>query len=146
MVRAVFASVNAAKKTPGRELGLYEDPNAWLGRLQMEMWRALRLVVDTGLHAKGWTREQAIAFSRENDGSSEDDARRAIERYMAWPAQATAYKVGELKILELRERARAKLGSRFDIRKFHTQVLGDGCMPLRMLEAKVDAWIAGAAN
>ncbi|MDB5860547.1 MAG: hypothetical protein JWQ76_4236 [Ramlibacter sp.] len=128
----------------GRELGLYDDANAWLGRLQMEMLRALRLVVDTGLHAKGWTREQAIAFSRENDGSSEDDARRAIERYMAWPGQATAYKVGELRILALRERALAKLGPKFDVRAFHTQVLGDGCMPLAMLEAKLEAWIAAA--
>jgi uncharacterized protein (DUF885 family) len=128
----------------GGELGLYDDANAWLGRLQMEMLRALRLVVDTGLHAKGWTREQAIAYSRENDGSSEDDARRAIERYMAWPGQATAYKVGELRILALRDKARARLGGRFDIRAFHAQVLGDGCMPLRMLETKVDAWLAAA--
>ncbi|MCG2593109.1 DUF885 domain-containing protein [Ramlibacter sp. XY19] len=128
----------------GGELGLYDDANAWLGRLQMEMLRALRLVVDTGLHAKGWTREQAIAYSRENDGSSEDDARRAIERYMAWPGQATAYKVGELRILALRDKARAKLGERFDIRAFHAQVLGDGCMPLRMLETKVDEWLAAA--
>ena len=128
----------------GGELGVYGDPDAWLGRLQMEMLRALRLVVDTGLHAKGWTREQAIAYSRQNDGSSEDDARRAIERYMAWPGQATAYKVGELKILALRDKARARLGGKFDIRAFHTQVLGDGCMPLRMLEAKVDAWLAAA--
>lgn len=127
----------------GRELGLYEsDPAAWLGRLLMELHRALRLVVDTGLHDKGWSREQAIAYLREKEGSTEDDARRAIERYMAWPAQALSYKVGELKILQLRERARQQLGARFDMRKFHTQVLGEGCMPLKMLEARIDRWIA----
>ncbi|RYY66720.1 MAG: DUF885 domain-containing protein, partial [Comamonadaceae bacterium] len=127
----------------GRELGLYDnDPAAWLGRLLMELHRALRLVVDTGLHDRGWSREQAIAYLREREGSTEDDARRAIERYMAWPAQALSYKVGELKILQLRERARRRLGSRFDMRKFHTQVLGDGCMPLEMLEARIDRWIA----
>ena len=127
----------------GRELGLYEnDPGAWLGRLLMELHRALRLVVDTGLHDKGWSREQAIAYLREKEGSAEDDARQAIERYMAWPGQALAYKVGELKILQLRERARQQLGDRFDIRAFHTQVLGDGCMPLQMLEAKIDRWLA----
>lgn len=126
----------------GRELGLYDDPNAYLGRLLMELHRAMRLVVDTGLHDKGWTREQAIAYLRENEGTSEESARRAAERYMAWPGQALAYKVGELKLLELRERARAALGARFDIRTFHTQVLGDGNMPLAMLEEKVDRWIA----
>ncbi|ROZ76161.1 DUF885 family protein [Ramlibacter sp. WS9] len=127
----------------GRELGLYEnDPTAYLGRLLMELHRALRLVVDTGLHDKGWSREQAIAYLREKEGSTEDDARRAIERYMAWPGQALAYKVGELKILQLRERSRQRLGARFDIRAFHTQVLGEGSMPLRMLEAKIDGWLA----
>jgi uncharacterized protein (DUF885 family) len=127
----------------GRELGLYDnDPAAYLGRLFMELHRALRLVVDTGLHDKGWSREQAIAYLREKEGSTDDDARRAIERYMAWPAQALAYKVGELKILQLRESARQRLGARFDIRAFHTQVLGEGSMPLRMLEAKIDRWLA----
>jgi uncharacterized protein (DUF885 family) len=127
----------------GRELGLYEDPNAYLGRLLMELHRAMRLVVDTGLHDQGWSRERAIAYLRENEGSSEEAARRAAERYMAWPGQALAYKVGELKLLELRERARKQLGERFDVRAFHTQVLSDGNMPLAMLEAKIDAWIAG---
>jgi len=126
----------------GRDLGVYEDPNAYLGRLFLELHRALRLVVDTGMHARGWSREQAIQYLMDKEGSKEDQARRAIERYMAWPGQALAYKVGELKILELRERARARLGERFDIRAFHTQVLGEGSMPLRMLESKIDAWIA----
>jgi uncharacterized protein (DUF885 family) len=127
----------------GRELGLYDnDPAAWLGRLFMELHRALRLVVDTGLHDKGWSREQTIAYLREKEGSTEESARRATERYMASPGQALAYKIGELKILQLRERARQQLGPRFDIRAFHTQVLGDGSMPLQMLEAKIDRWIA----
>jgi uncharacterized protein (DUF885 family) len=126
----------------GREMGLYEDQPQYLGRLLMELHRAVRLVVDTGLHDKGWTREQAIAYVRETEGRDEDSARRAIERYMAWPGQALSYKVGELKILELRQRARTALGDRFDIRGFHTQVLGEGVMPLRMLEARVDRWIA----
>lgn len=125
----------------GRDLGVYDEPAAYLGRLQMELLRAVRLVVDTGLHDKGWSREQAIAYSRATQGESEDNARRDIERYMAWPGQALAYKVGELKILELRERARKAQGERFDIRHFHTQVLGGGCVPLSMLEAKIDGWI-----
>lgn len=126
----------------GRELGLYDDPNAYLGRLLMELHRAMRLVVDTGLHSQGWSREKAIAYLRENEGTSEEAARRAAERYMAWPGQALAYKVGELKLLELRERARQQLGARFDIRAFHAQVLGDGNLPLAMLESKIDGWIA----
>ncbi|MGZ5179899.1 MAG: DUF885 domain-containing protein [Ramlibacter sp.] len=126
----------------GSDMGLYDDPAQYLGRLLMELHRAVRLVVDTGLHDKGWTREQAIAYVRDMEGRDEDSARRAIERYMAWPGQALSYKVGELKILELRERARTALGERFDIRAFHTQVLGEGVMPLQMLEARVDRWIA----
>ena len=126
----------------GRDIGVYEDPNAYLGRLFMELHRALRLVVDTGLHAQGWSREKTIAYLREMEGSTEATARRATERYMAWPGQALAYKVGELKIIELREQARAALGERFDIRRFHAQVLGEGNMPLAMLEARVKAWIA----
>lgn len=125
----------------GAELGLYDDPNAKLGRLQMELHRALRLVVDTGLHALGWTREQAIAYLREQEGSDESSARRAVERYMAWPGQALAYKVGELKLLQLRERARNALGAKFDIRRFHSLVLGGGCLPLSMLEKRVDGWV-----
>jgi uncharacterized protein (DUF885 family) len=126
----------------GNALGVYDDPLALMGRLFMELHRALRLVVDTGLHDKGWSREQTIAYLRAKEGSTEDSARRATERYMAWVGQALAYKVGELKILELRERARQALGDRFDIRRFHTQVLADGCMPLSLLEAKIDRWIA----
>jgi uncharacterized protein (DUF885 family) len=130
----------------GRDMGLYDgDPNAWLGRLSLELHRALRLVVDTGLHAMGWTRERAMAYMIETEGSEESRARRAIERYMAWPGQALAYKIGELKLLELRERARRDLGPRFDVRAFHTQVLEDGSLPLSMLEAKIDRWVRAAA-
>jgi uncharacterized protein (DUF885 family) len=130
----------------GRDLGVYDDPVAYLGRLFMELHRALRLVVDTGLHDKGWSRVQTIAYLRSKEGSTEDSARRATERYMAWPGQALSYKVGELKIIQLRERARQALGARFDIRAFHRQVLGEGCMPLSMLEAKIDRWIAATAK
>lgn len=125
----------------GTELGVYDDPWSWLGRLQLELHRAIRLVVDTGLHAKGWTREDTIRYIMETEGSQEPNARRATERYMAWPAQALSYKVGELRILALREKARTALGGRFDIKAFHELVLGEGMMPLSMLEARVDAWI-----
>ncbi len=125
----------------GNDLGVYDDPTAYMGRLFNELHRAIRLVVDTGMHAKGWSREQAMRYVMDTEGSDEPRARRAIERYMAWPGQALAYKVGELKILQLRERARQALGPRFDIRAFHDQVLGDGSMPLSMLETKLDAWI-----
>ncbi|HEY1226115.1 MAG TPA: DUF885 family protein, partial [Ramlibacter sp.] len=126
----------------GSDMGLYDDPAQSRGRLLMELHRAGRRVADTGLHDKGWSREQAIAYVREMEGREESSARRAIERYMAWPGQALSYKVGELKILELRERARSALGPRFDIRSFHTQVLGEGVMPLQMLEKRIDNWIA----
>lgn len=126
----------------GRDIGVYDDPNAYLGRLKMELHRAVRLVVDTGLHAQGWSRERAIAYEMSTEDETEDEARRSIERYMAWPGQALAYKIGELKILELRARARRALGPRFDIRAFHTQVLAEGCLPLSMLEKRIDRWIA----
>jgi uncharacterized protein (DUF885 family) len=128
----------------GGELGVYDDPVALLGRLFMELHRALRLVVDTGLHDKGWSHAQTIAYLRSKEGSTEDSARNATERYMAWAGQACAYKVGELKILQLRERARSALGGKFDIRQFHTQLLGNGCLPLAMLETKIDKWIAAS--
>lgn len=125
----------------GKELGVYDDPFDYLGRLQLELHRAIRLVVDTGLHAKGWTREQTIQYIMETEGSLEANARRAAERYIAWPGQAVSYKVGELKIIELRERAKQALGAKFDIRAFHAEVLGAGAMPLSLLEARIDAWI-----
>jgi uncharacterized protein (DUF885 family) len=129
------------------EIGLYaEDPFGDLGRLQAEMFRAVRLVVDTGLHAKGWTREQAIAYMVDTAGMGESEVTSEVERYMALPGQACAYKVGQIKILELRERARAALGAGFSLKDFHTVVLENGAVPLTVLERLVDEWIAGVAG
>jgi uncharacterized protein (DUF885 family) len=125
----------------GRELGQYSDPYDYFGALTAESWRAARLVVDTGLHAKGWTREQAIDYLRDNTAIGDSDVTAEIERYMVIPGQALAYKMGQLKIRELRTRAEQKLGNKFDVRDFHTQILKDGSMPLSVLEAKIDRWI-----
>lgn len=126
------------------EIGLYaDDPYGDLGRLQAEMFRAVRLVVDTGLHAKGWTREQAIDYMVGTTGIGESEVVSEVERYMALPGQACAYKVGQLKILELRENARAALGERFDLKAFHAVVLENGAVPLTVLERLVDEWVAG---
>jgi uncharacterized protein (DUF885 family) len=125
------------------EIGFYEnDPFGDLGRLQAELFRAVRLVVDTGLHAKGWTREQAIEYMVGTAGMGEDEVVSEVERYMALPGQATAYKVGQLKILELRDRARTALGPKFNLKDFHTVVLESGAVPLTVLEQLVDEWIA----
>jgi uncharacterized protein (DUF885 family) len=126
----------------GSELGLYEDPYQYFGMLSMEMHRAIRLVVDTGMHAKGWTREQAIQYSLDNEAETEAAITAEIERYMAMPGQALSYKIGQLKIQELRKRAAKALGDNFDIREFHAQVLGSGSLPLVLLEEKIDRWIA----
>ncbi len=126
----------------GRDLGAYTDPYSYFGYLQNELWRAIRLVVDTGLHSKNWTREQVIAYMLENSAESETQATAEAERYMAIPGQALAYKIGELKIKELRKRAETALGDRFDIREFHAEVLRDGSVPLEVLEDKIDRWIA----
>jgi uncharacterized protein (DUF885 family) len=128
-------------------MGLYDDPNAYLGHLQDELLRAVRLVTDTGLHAKKWTREQTMKYMMDNEGVPEAEAKRATERYMAWPGQALAYKIGALKIQELRERASKALGDKFSLKDFHDLVLSDGVLPLAVLEKKVDGWIiAGSAN
>ena len=131
-------------ETLGKELGVYDEPDQYFGHLNFELLRAARLVVDTGLHAQGWTREQAIAYLRETLGESEEDAKSAIERYMAWPAQALAYKIGSMKIMELRERSASALGDKFSLPAFHAVVLGEGALPLAVLEAKVDRWIAAS--
>ena len=125
----------------GFEMGFYTDPYMHFGRLSAEMLRACRLVIDTGLHAKGWTREQSIRYLAENSGVAQDFAVAEIDRYIVWAGQALGYKIGELKIIQLREKARAALGSRFDIRSFHNAVLDDGAVPLTVLEARIDEWI-----
>ena len=125
----------------GKELGLHEDPYQYFGMLAAEMHRAIRLVVDTGMHSKGWTREQAIAYSLENESESEVKITSEIERYMANPGQALSYKIGQLKIRELRSKAEESLGDRFDIRDFHREVLESGCIPLALLEKKINHWI-----
>ncbi|MFT6814918.1 MAG: hypothetical protein ACJAZ3_000814 [Sphingobacteriales bacterium] len=125
----------------GKELGLYTDPYQYFGMLGMEMHRAIRLVVDAGMHAKGWTREQAIQYSLDNEAESEAGIISEIERYMAKPGQALSYKIGQLKILELRAKAEIELGEKFDIREFHNQVLETGCIPLALLEVRIDRWI-----
>jgi uncharacterized protein (DUF885 family) len=127
----------------GKELGLFTDPYQWYGRLGDEMLRAMRLVVDTGLHAKGWTREQAIRYMLENSSMAESDVTAEVERYIVWPGQALGYKLGQLHITELRARAQSQLGDRFDVRAFHSQVLRDGAVPMDVLTAKIDRWIAG---
>ena len=126
----------------GKDLGVYTDPYQYFGRLQAELWRSIRLVVDTGLHSKNWTREQVIQYMLDNSATSETEAVAEAERYIAIPGQALAYKIGELKILELRKRAQQALGDKFDIREFHAEVLRDGAVPLSALEAKIDRWIA----
>jgi len=126
----------------GRDLGMYTDPYQYFGRLEGELFRAIRLVVDTGLHAQGWTRQQVLDYIVANSATSEARRVAETERYMAIPGQALAYKIGQLKISELRARAEQELGPQFDVRKFHTVILADGALPLDVLEAKVDRWIA----
>lgn len=126
----------------GKDLGLYTDPYQYFGMLSAEMHRAIRLVVDVGMHVKGWTREEAIQYSLEHEAEPEESIVAEIERYMSWPGQALSYKVGQLKIIELRKRATTELGDRFDIKKFHNIVLAPGCVPLEVLEQMVNDWIA----
>ena len=125
----------------GKELGLYEDPIQYFGMLSMEMHRAIRLVVDTGIHSKGWTREQAIQYSLDHEAESEASIISEIERYMATPGQALSYKMGQIKIRTLRTKAEQKLGAQFDVRAFHSQVLNSGSLPLVLLEEKIENWI-----
>jgi prolyl oligopeptidase len=126
----------------GGELGCYQDPYSKFGQLTYEMWRAVRLVVDTGLHDKQWTRQQAIDFFKQNTAKTDLDIVNEVDRYIAWPGQALAYKIGELKIKELRRRATETLGEAFDIREFHEVILRDGTVPLDVLESRFNAWLA----
>jgi uncharacterized protein (DUF885 family) len=130
----------------GKEVGFYQDPYNDYGRLNDEMLRAIRLVVDTGLHAKKWTRDQVVQFFHDHSATDEVEVQSETDRYIVWPGQALGYKIGQLKITELRERARQKLGDRFDIRGFHDEVLGAGALPMNVLEQRIDNWIASQAK
>jgi uncharacterized protein (DUF885 family) len=129
-------------ETLGNGLGLYSDPYSRFGFLQGQIWRAARLVVDTGIHALGWTRQQSIDYLVDRTGFDAERMASEVDRYVSWPAQALAYMIGELKIIELRDRARAALGERFDLRRFHMVVLDSGAVPLNVLERLIDDWIA----
>jgi uncharacterized protein (DUF885 family) len=126
----------------GVEMGIYHTPYENFGRLTYEMWRACRLVVDTGIHSMGWSRQQAVDFLTQNTSLSKQEIRTEVDRYIAWPGQALAYKMGELKILELRHRAERELGPRFDLRAFHDAVLANGGVTLPVLEGRINAFIA----
>jgi prolyl oligopeptidase len=130
----------------GTELGLYKDPYSKFGQLTYEMWRAIRLVVDTGIHGMGWSRQQAIDFFKVNSAKNEHDISVEIDRYITWPGQALAYKIGELKIKELRKKAKSELGDKFDIRTFHDTILENGAVPLDVLENHVNEWIISVKN
>jgi uncharacterized protein (DUF885 family) len=126
----------------GKEVGFYRDPYSEFGRLSYEMWRACRLVVDTGIHAQGWTRQQAIDYMAGNSALTLTNVTNEVDRYIAWPGQALAYKTGQMKIRELRTEAERALGPKFDVRRFHDVVLGSGSVPLGVLEDNVRLWIA----
>ncbi len=131
-------------ETLGYEMGLFKDPWSRQGTLDDEMLRAMRLVVDTGIHAKGWSRDQAIEYMLANSSMGRTDATAEVERYIAIPSQALAYKVGALTIQRLRKKADDALGKKFDIKEFHHQVLGTGALPMPVLEKKIDDWIAAS--
>jgi uncharacterized protein (DUF885 family) len=126
----------------GKELGFYQDPYSDYGRLDLDMWHAIRLVVDTGVHSQHFTRDQMVQFFHDHSTLDETTVQTEVDRYIGWPSQALAYKVGQLKILELRDRAKKALGDRFDLRAFHDQVLNSGALPLDVLSDRIDAWIA----
>ena len=123
-----------------KDMGFYQDPYSDFGRLAMELWRACRLVVDTGVHAKRWSREKAIQYLMDNTPNPDEDARKAIERYIAMPGQATAYMIGKLKIMALRQQLSDALGDKFDIKGFHDEILKDGPVPMSLLEEKLNKW------
>jgi uncharacterized protein (DUF885 family) len=126
----------------GKDVGFYQDPYSDYGRLEADIWRAIRLVVDTGVHSQHWTRQQMVDYFHDHSAIDESSLQAEVDRYIATPAQATAYKIGQLKILELRDRAKKALGGKFDLRAFHDQVIDAGALPLDLLSERVDAWIA----
>jgi uncharacterized protein (DUF885 family) len=130
----------------GKDAGFYQDPYSDYGRLETDIWRAVRLVVDTGVHSQHWTRDQMVDYFRAHTGIDETNIQSEVDRYIAWPGQALGYKIGQLKILELRGRAQKALGPRFDLRAFHDQLLSAGALPLDLLEARIDAWIEAQKN
>ena len=130
----------------GKDVGFYQDPYSDYGRLEGDIWRAIRLVVDTGVHSQHWTREQMVQYFHDHSNVDETNVQAEVDRYVAWPGQAMAYKVGQLKILELRDRAKKALGDKFNIRAFHDQVLDAGALPLDVLSDRIDGWIAGQKN
>jgi uncharacterized protein (DUF885 family) len=123
-------------------MGLYDTPEKNMGRLSYEMWRACRLVVDTGIHSKGWTKKQAVAFMKDNTALTDENIDAEVNRYISTPGQALAYKLGELKYRELRAKAEKELGGKFDVRRFHDELLGQGPLPLDAVETRINAWIA----
>ncbi|MDR3684586.1 MAG: DUF885 domain-containing protein, partial [Geothrix sp.] len=125
----------------GKDAGFYQDPYSDYGRLEADIWRAIRLVVDTGVHSQHWTREQMVQYFHDHSAIDEPTVQSEVDRYIAWPGQALAYKIGQLKILELRARTQKALGDKFDYRAFHDQVLDQGPLPLDVLEARINAWI-----
>jgi uncharacterized protein (DUF885 family) len=126
----------------GKEIGFFRDPASDYGRLNLELLRAVRFVIDTGIHAEGWNRDQAVAYFRESGAADEPTIQSEVDRYIALPAQSLSYKIGQLKILELRERAKQQLGPHFDIRTFHDEILSAGSLPMDMLDARINDWIA----
>jgi uncharacterized protein (DUF885 family) len=126
----------------GKDAGFYQDPYSDFGRLDNDVWRAIRLVIDTGVHSEGWTRDQMVQYFHDHSNLDEPTIQTEVDRYIAWPGQALAYKIGQMKILELRDKAKAALGAKFDIRAFHDQVIDAGALPLDVLEQRIDAWIA----
>ncbi len=126
----------------GKEVGFYQDPVSDYGRLSSELFRAVRLVVDTGIHSEGWSRDQVVDFFRKSGAVDEPTIQSETDRYIAWPAQALSYKLGQLKIRELRDRAQKELGPKFDIRTFHDEILDGGALPLDILDARTNRWIA----
>jgi uncharacterized protein (DUF885 family) len=125
----------------GEELGLFQDPYSKFGQLTFDAWRSCRLVVDTGMHAMGWSRDRAIQFFRDNTSMSDVGIAVEVDRYIVWPGQALAYKIGQLKIREMRSTAESRLGDRFEIRAFHDLVLGEGALPLDLLQSRVLRWV-----